>query len=157
LDWLVLLPLSMAVTAMIVIRGEIGLSWFVTLSVAALLADAAYTVIMTAKFGQTLGKMALGVKVVRCDGAQLSCKDSMLRYAPYILIGIAGKGLGIFWLSRADRIDLAARMTEPQWITWATLIWTVAELIVLASNSKRRAIHDFIASTEVVVKKYETS
>jgi len=37
---------------------------------------------------------------------------------------------------------------------WLTNIWTYSELIVLLTNKKKRAIHDFIAGTVIVRTKY---
>ena len=37
---------------------------------------------------------------------------------------------------------------------WLTNIWTYSELIVLLMNSRKRALHDFIAGTVIVKKKY---
>ena len=46
---------------------------------AALLVTFAYFAIMEGRYGQTLGKMALGIKVVREDGGTIGTRDAVLR------------------------------------------------------------------------------
>ena len=40
-------------------------------------------------------------------------------------------------------------------IHWAHNIWIWGEFIVLLMNKRRRALHDFLAGTVVIKKKYE--
>ncbi len=46
---------------------------------AVLLVTFAYFAIMEGRFGQTLGKMALGIKVVREDGGTIGTREAVLR------------------------------------------------------------------------------
>ena len=52
---------------------------FSTGGLAALVVAFAYFAIMESRFGQTLGKMALGIKVVREDGGEIGTRDAVLR------------------------------------------------------------------------------
>lgn len=47
-----------------------------------------YYVVLHALFGQTLGKMAVKVRVVRLDGGPISVGTSILRYIGYFLSGV---------------------------------------------------------------------
>ena len=38
--------------------------------------------------------------------------------------------------------------------TWLTNIWSWSELIVLLTNPRKRALHDYIAGTVIVKKRY---
>ena len=55
---------------------------------AALLVTFAYFAIMEGRFGQTLGKMALGIKVVREDGGTIGTREAVLRTLMRIVDGI---------------------------------------------------------------------
>jgi uncharacterized RDD family membrane protein YckC len=48
----------------------------------------AYFAIMEGRFGQTLGKMALGIKVVREDGGRAGIREALLRTLLRIVDGI---------------------------------------------------------------------
>jgi uncharacterized RDD family membrane protein YckC len=48
--------------------------------------------------GQTLGKMALGIKVIGADGAPVSWGKAILRYVGYIVSGLV-LGLGFIWVA----------------------------------------------------------
>jgi uncharacterized RDD family membrane protein YckC len=50
----------------------------------------AYEVVMTAQRGQTLGKMAVGIKIVRLDGQPLDFASAAKRYAPRIGLAVLG-------------------------------------------------------------------
>ena len=47
--------------------------------------------------GQTLGKKAMGIKVVKEDGKPLGYSEAVVRYVGYI-ISIIPLGLGYFWV-----------------------------------------------------------
>lgn len=70
----------------------------------------AYEVLMLASRGQTLGKMAVGIKVVRLDGQPLDIQSAAKRHSPSIvlrligvipLVGLLGS-LGLFILAIAN-------------------------------------------------------
>ena len=70
--------------------------------------------------GQTLGKQALRIRVVRDDGAPMELKRGMVR-------DIVGK-----------------------WLLWALPLYTVADVLAPLFDSGNRALHDRIARTHVV-------
>ncbi len=152
-----MLPLNMAVLAVIVIKGEISLTAQISLSAITILVEMVYFVRMTAKLGQTLGKMAMGVMVVGLGQPGVGCRKSFLRYTPFLLLALLSQGFAVYWFSGMDRIDMIGKLTAPQWPQIVGAGWVVAELLVLAGNSKRRAIHDYLAGTEVIVKRFETT
>jgi uncharacterized RDD family membrane protein YckC len=122
----------------------------------------AYDVIMHASGGQTLGKMAAKIRVVRLSGERIAWREAALRSsvgAAFCLIGTAAQAIamtrlsdsnwGHGWLTLSHRLQAA----EPTWGRWsdtAVQIWFWSELLVLLSNRKRRALHDFIAGTVVI-------
>jgi len=110
-----------------------------------------YSVTLHAIYGQTLGKMALEVKVVDCiTEKNISTKQAMLRDC----VPIAMIVLGIL---TSISIQLTGTNQVPDWLLYGTLvftasfsIWHLLEIVTMLFNEKRRALHDFIAGTVVV-------
>jgi len=124
---------------------------------------AAYEVCFVAKFGQTIGKMAVGIKIVKVDGDAVSWKEAFLRHSVNIffaiLYGIAmcyaitkiadSEYVNLTWKARNHKIY----ELYPSWFSWANILsnlWVWSEVVVLLFNKKRRALHDFIAGTVVI-------
>jgi uncharacterized RDD family membrane protein YckC len=59
---------------------------------------AVYFVALWATTGQTLGKMALGIKVIGADGSPVSWGKAILRYVGYIVSGLV-LALGFIWVA----------------------------------------------------------
>lgn len=106
-----------------------------------------YYIRMHGEFGQTLGKMAMGIKVVRVsDEGPINYKQAAVRdIVPismvilstifYLLQDITGFELWYWQVYILENI-------------WG--IWGLAEIITMLTNKKRRAIHDFMAKTVVI-------
>ncbi len=60
----------------------------VVLYLSMLLVPALYMILMNGKYGATLGKKALGIKIVKSDGIPISYGCAIGRYFAYILSGI---------------------------------------------------------------------
>jgi uncharacterized RDD family membrane protein YckC len=122
----------------------------------------AYDVCLIAIFGQTIGKRAAGIRVSQLDGSRVSWREAWLRssvgIAFSILAAVGYMGLytrlpeahfALSWMRRSQEL-VAAR---PVWLVWtdrALQVWVWSEFLVMLSNPKRRALHDFIAGTIVV-------
>ena len=95
----------------------------------------AYEVILNTKFGGTVGKRAVGSKIVKVDGSQLKTKDHLNRAAPFavlwVLTGIPVLGvfayLGIFGL-------------------------IIAGVIMVLTDDKEQTVWDKLAGTLVIKK-----
>ncbi len=122
-----------------------------------------YEVWFVAKHGQTPGKMAVGIKIVKVDGSPVAWKEALLRDS--VNIGFATVYLiftcnAIVQIPDAEYVSLSwtarnVRVYElyPSWMGWANTlsnIWVGSEVIVMLFNKKRRALHDFIAGTVVI-------
>ena len=64
----------------------------------ALAMAAAYFTICLGRWGRTLGKLLLGLKVVRADGLPLGYARSLARYACYFMSSLVF-GLGFIWIA----------------------------------------------------------
>lgn len=121
---------------------------------------ATYDIWFVAKYGQTPGKMAVGIKIVKTDGQAVSWKEAILRHSVNIIFAIINgvvlcyaitkipepEYISLSWKARNQRIY----EFYPVWITTLTHIWVWSEVVVLLFNKKKRALHDFIAGTVVI-------
>ena len=127
------------------------------------LAFAFYNIYFVGRWGQTVGKMALKIRVVALDGADAGFERAFYRHAVDLAFSLATSALSIYALLSVtdheysmlvfdDRLDLVERKTGA-WtsiLNWLSLAWVGSELVVLLFNNKRRALHDFIAGTVVI-------
>ena len=111
-----------------------------------------YSVLMHARYGQTLGKMAVRVRVLDLSESRLPT----LRQAFFRDIGEIG-----FDLVMLGQLVIAVSggtyaggdeylIPAVDALMWAGFGWTFLEIVTMLTNSKRRAVHDYIAHTVVV-------
>jgi uncharacterized RDD family membrane protein YckC len=122
-----------------------------------------YFVYCHGRWGQTLGKRAVGIRVVGLGGEPITWRQAWLRSSVdlgFIALGtitwtvalltIANADFyGVGWLQRSKNLGLLI----PDWNRWtytASNIWFWSEVIAMLFNRQRRALHDFIAGTIVV-------
>ncbi len=121
---------------------------------------------MLKRWGQTIGKMAMGVKVVKTDFSELTWREVLLRCsfdlmndswcflkACLVVSGIVTAGL-LFSASSNPHVfpGNILRIFSDKLPT-VCLLWITSEIIIILTNQKKRALHDFLAGTVVVVKK----
>lgn len=111
----------------------------------------AYKTWMHGVYGQTLGKMVLGVRVVDHSAeAKISLSQALRRQSVDILISI----IMVLWLYGAaiesldDSSVQAAMFSSPAY--WLSMVWGLGEIISAIVTKKRKALHDFIGGTVVV-------
>lgn len=122
-----------------------------------------YYVYLVHRFGGTPGKLIMGIRIRKLNGERVDYYQAILRYLPQfifiLLTSIAGviailnisdvEYYALAFMERAERLD----QLTPFWnkIVQISLgVWMAVGLIVLLTNKKRRALHDFIAGTVVV-------
>jgi uncharacterized RDD family membrane protein YckC len=96
-----------------------------------MLIQAMYECYMMTTHGATLGKMALGLKVITLDGERLQFRQALIRFAWYPGIGIIGI------------IPLVGMLVS---------IYILVDAIVLGTDARKQALHDRYAKTFVVFK-----
>lgn len=106
-----------------------------------------YSVILHARFGQTLGKMVMKVKLVDfSEAVPITLKQAVMRD----IVGIVVNCIALVYLIISlQNMELITDHYDDFMGPWP-LFWLLLELVTMLSNSKRRAIHDFIAGTVVV-------
>lgn len=108
-----------------------------------------YMIAMHSKYGQTLGKMYMNVKVVKAETEEkIAFIHAFLRELPQLIFNIASVALGIFFLG----IDPASEQLKIPFgvFGFLTFVWGTTDILTFFFNDKRRAMHDFIAGTVVV-------
>ena len=126
-------------------------------------AFAFYSIYFVGRWGQTIGKMVLKIRVVRLDGGKAGFKRALYRHTVDSGFSIALSALNIYALMSItdyeynklafeERMEFSDSKTGA-WtsvILWLLFAWSASELVVLLLNEKRRALHDYIAGTVVV-------
>jgi uncharacterized RDD family membrane protein YckC len=111
----------------------------------------AYGVLMHARYGQTLGKMLMGVKVLDLSEAKLSFRQAVLRDVVPIVFSLIAVANGLPRIFAG--LEPYAETSDFSWndkiYLFGSLVWFAAEFATMLTNAKRRAIHDFIAGSVV--------
>ncbi|MCP5282729.1 MAG: RDD family protein [Rhodoferax sp.] len=126
---------------------------------------ASYTVVMHARYGATWGKMLCGIRVIHTDGRLLGWSGAFARSAVDLVFTA-------YWLSLVVPATFALPPESFRGQSWGSLfhtikqdfpasfdiadwtmvIWAWSEFLTMMFNKRRRAIHDFIAGTVVVIR-----
>ncbi len=122
-----------------------------------------FHVYLVKRYGGTPGKLLLKIKITKIDGSDAGYKEAILRYSVMLIISVIMSAalmpatlemtdteyFSMGWEERASyMVELA-----PSWYNWASIvmnIWIWSEFLVMLTNKKRRAIHDFMAGTVVI-------
>jgi uncharacterized RDD family membrane protein YckC len=119
-----------------------------------------YTIYGHGRFGQTVGKWVMAVRVVRTNGKRIGWRQAWLRSSVDLLftvLGVVGQLAALVTILDAEYYG--DRRTEdvfahtPGWAVWAVwigIIWSLSEVVTMLLNKRRRALHDFIAGTVVI-------
>ncbi len=122
-----------------------------------------FHVYLVTKYGGTPGKLLLKIKITKVDRSDVGYKEAILRYSVLFLIMLLMSAALIpISLEMTDAVyfsmnwqERALYMAEhaPSWYnltTTAMNIWIWSEFLVMLTNKKRRALHDFMAGTVVI-------
>lgn len=136
----VLIPLILAATVFRENEAVMGLALFTAVI------QFAYTIHFNAQYGGTVGKLQCNLRIRdhRSEGP-ISYRQAILRdLVPIVLLVV----LFLHW----DRVPQKGEEVAPEvsYIYLIFFLWFAAEILTMLTNSKRRALHDFIAGTVVV-------
>jgi uncharacterized RDD family membrane protein YckC len=122
-----------------------------------------YFVYLPERYGGTPGKLGLGLKIIREDGQPIKWKEAFLRYSVLLAFFISNGLVMTYCLSQADDATFISMgwLKRTTYLTsffpeyfklyqWCFYIWYLIGIIVLVSDKKKRAVHDFMAGTVVV-------
>ena len=138
---------------------------FITIPSTALFAM--YHVYFNARFGGTLGKLAVGIRVTKPDGTRIGWAEAWKRSSVDIGFALLTLCVEVWALTQVDGEQYSAtafleriRLLQsyyPSWfyiVTIAQNVWIWSEVVVLLFNKRKRALHDFIAGTVVIHKEF---
>ena len=151
IDGLVFIPISI-IDAFFIKSPDDGVALFLIWSAITYSSYWLYSVLLHARYGQTLGKRVMGVKVLDVSESRIpTLSQAFLRDAVYIAMNTATLVYLILLVIRGEYTAVALNESAPEHImTWIGLGWFVTEVLTMLTNDKRRALHDFIARTVVV-------
>ena len=112
----------------------------------------AYFVIGHGKYGQTLGKRLMDVKVLSLDEKNtIGYKKAFIRESVWFFTEIATIGyFAITFFSDSYVSPFYGIDNVSIFLSLTSLLWLVAELITMLFNDKRRAVHDLMAGSVVI-------
>lgn len=149
-DGLVFLPITLLDG--VFFSSDRGRFFLIMWSVVSYTAYWLYSVMLHARYGQTLGKMALRVKVLDLSEERIpTLRQAVMRDIGYIFLNTLSLAY-LIYLIIVGRYTLGAEVTTRpgQVLAWAGFGWFLLEIVSMATNKKRRAFHDFIAGTVVI-------
>jgi uncharacterized RDD family membrane protein YckC len=164
LDVLFLLPLMLAIFWL---SAKFRL-FYAFYFIPSIFIGATYSVYLVKRFGGTPGKVVAGLRIANLDGSSIGYREAFLRFSPEFTINIIitvglicatlemgdAEYVSLGFLERSRRLVALA----PSWhhpVAIFQQIWIWSEFIVLLTNKRRRALHDFIAGTVVVLRRPE--
>ncbi|MDB5193974.1 MAG: hypothetical protein JWQ96_3537 [Segetibacter sp.] len=109
-----------------------------------------YVVIGHGKYGQTIGKRLMGIKVLDISEQDvIGYKRAFYREAVWFFAEVIGL---IYLLTTVDDSNgqNLNDTTYESYVDITVSVWFLLELITMFFNKKRRALHDFIAGSVVV-------
>jgi uncharacterized RDD family membrane protein YckC len=159
LDFIILTPISFL---FIWLEG-INISFAIFGAILSSILFQMYFICFNAIYGGTLGKLKIGIRITKPNGAPIGWFEAWKRSSVYLVFTIItliaqiialthvnqGEYFSAPWRARYELLD----KFMPIWVggvVIASQIWVCGELIVLLLNKRKRAIHDFIAGTIVV-------
>jgi uncharacterized RDD family membrane protein YckC len=155
-DGILLMPVALIGASLATRSSDIWsrVAWLAALQVAGL----AYEILMLGIYGQTLGKMACGVIVRDISERPLSMMQAVLRnIVPLVLLSLG------FWaylppmIHHQPPIDFAQQPLAARVLGYVSFIWGWADILTVFTNTKRRALHDYIAGSVVIRTEADTS
>ena len=105
------------------------------------------------RYGQTIGKKSMGIRVLDINESQIiGIKRALIRESPLVLISVIAILFFSFKITTGtnDEVSLEARNNLENLVSIFSFLWVAIELITMLTNSKRRALHDFLANSVVV-------
>lgn len=111
-----------------------------------------YSVLLHSRYGQTLGKMAMKIKVLDLSKERIpTFRQAFLRDIGYIVLNTLSLVYLVYLVLAGEYVAGAEISSLPgRILMWASLGWFLLEIITMATNEKRRALHDYIAGTVVI-------
>lgn len=131
-----------------------------------------FHVYLVKRYGGTPGKLIAGIRIRRVDGSPVGYREAILRHAlTFLLTTAISVAFIVAFAGMTDQefeasllMGASFRVLSPDaikdqlpfwyaWVNGAWNIWIWSEFIVMLTNKRRRALHDFMAGTVVLKHK----
>lgn len=121
--------------------------------------------------GSSPGKWMTKIKIIRIDGGKVDFRIAFLREIVNVFVILISLGHYIYlWgiIDHAEFIALDGHLKQSLYLSkyqlefqtilgYVMIPWSLSELVVLLFNKRKRALHDYVADTVVIKKKYESA
>lgn len=149
IDGLILYPVTLIET---IANNSTSPSLFILGGFISTLLYITYFITLHGKYGQTLGKKLMSIKVVDINEASLiGFKRATIRELPWIVassLAFVYLLVSLFIFKNKEFNSAKDDYHDLSFII--TFTWLIIELITMLINPKRRAIHDFLAKAVVI-------
>jgi uncharacterized RDD family membrane protein YckC len=113
--------------------------------------SATYSILLHAKYGQTIGKKVLHIKVYSLDEQNvIGLKRAFYRDSVWVFTEVAGLIYFLITSSQAPTDSIDTQSNFEDFVSTVTFLWFVLELVTMFLNSKKRALHDYLAKSVVI-------
>ena len=119
-----------------------------------------YPICFHAKWGQTIGKMIIKIKVTKTDFSQINIYQAIMRSSVDTIFALMYSSIqvrAIYSVSKQQFLQLGilARSTllsgaTPHTLSDLSYAWTIGGIITILMNRKKRALRDFIGETMLI-------
>ncbi len=147
IDSIVTVPIAFVVSAVTSIFSSNPKFAFISQSATSVVV-VFYYILLHARYGQTVGKKVMKIKVLDITEKPITFAQAVIRSLPQLFPAFVGAGF-VNTLTVQNHYQSFSEIAALV-ITGATWIWHIANIIVCLSSDKKRALHDFIAGTVVV-------
>ena len=126
-----------------------------------------YYIFFMKKYGGTPGKLIAGIKIVKTDLSSINWIDAFKRNIVGSFYLLTFSTLTVYALSKNDNTIYSSLPKDKQanyinslnnhsleTLNICNKIWIAASILSLLINQQKRTIHDYIAGTMVIRKKY---
>jgi uncharacterized RDD family membrane protein YckC len=148
IDGIIFMPISLSLST---IRNN-SITSFTICAVVETILYTLYMVIGHGKYGHTLGKRFVGIKVFDVqEKDMIGYKNAFLRESVWFFVAI-GEALYLFFVS-SNTASVEQAMMESNYynlFSFTSLLWFFLELGTMLLNNKRRAFHDYLAGSVVL-------
>lgn len=125
---------------------------FITWRLISIICWMIYIMIGHGKYGQTLGKKVMQIRVLDLDEQKtIGYGRAFIRESVWLIADVSGLIYLAYasYTANANDKELIREVYE-NYTSYTILFWFLLELITMLFNNKRRALHDYIARSVVI-------
>lgn len=159
IDGMVFMPIALIYLYTRAISWDIAIG----ISIPYCFSYALYNVYFHGRWGGTVGKLLIRIKVVTLEGKDINYTRACLRHGVDLGLAVLSSIAFTMALLTAQntettldgwkQLNAIFHVSLPLWWNWikaGSNTWIFSELVTLLTNNKKRSIHDFIAGTVVI-------